>query len=53
MRTLLWMAVLAAVTAGMTGCARSMDKPPRCSGTYYPLNTPDHYAVPGGKDSSR
>jgi hypothetical protein len=46
------MAVFAAVAAGMAGCARSMDKPPRCSGTYYRLNTPNHYTPPG-KDTSR
>jgi hypothetical protein len=47
------MALLATMATGVTGCARSMDKPPRCSGSYYPLNSPDHYVVPGAKDTSR
>jgi hypothetical protein len=46
MRRILWMGLVATLATGMTACAGSTDKPPRCSGPYYPLNAASHYVVP-------
>lgn len=53
MHRILWITLTAAFTAGLAGCAGSMDKPPKCSGPYYQLNTVDHYPQPTGKDAAR